>query len=60
MSAGIEVQGTYFLDDRWAVEGAVSYEKLLNDAADSPITATGSEDQWRVRLGLSRVFTLNF
>ncbi len=60
LGAGIEVSGTYFLDDKWALEGGLSYEKLLGDAADSPITLNGSEDQWRVRLGLSRVFTLNF
>lgn len=60
LGAGLEVQGTYKLDDRWAVEGAVSYEKLLNDAADSPITAIGSDDQWRIRLGLSRTFSLRF
>jgi outer membrane protein len=60
LGAGVEVSGTYFIDDRWAVEGAISYEKLIGDAADSPITQNGSEDQWRVRLGLSRAFTLNF
>ncbi|KEJ88162.1 MipA/OmpV family protein [Sulfitobacter donghicola] len=60
LGAGFEVTGTYFIDDKWALEGAVSYEKLLGDAADSPITQIGSEDQWRLRLGLSRVFTLNF
>ncbi len=60
LAAGIEVQGTYTINDRWAVEGAVSYERLLNDAADSPITQSGSEDQWRMRLGLSRTFNLRF
>lgn len=60
LGAGVEVQGTYFLDDTWALEGAISYERLLGDAADSPITATGSEDQWRLRIGVSRMFTLNF
>lgn len=60
LGAGLEVSGTYFIDDKWALEGAVSYEKLLGDAADSPITQSGSEDQWRLRFGLSRVFTLNF
>ncbi len=60
LGAELEMQGTYFIDEKWAIEGAVSYEKLLNDAADSPIAGIGSEDQWRVRLGLSRVFTLNF
>lgn len=60
LGAGFEVTGSYFLDDKWALEGAVSYEKLLNDAADSPITLNGSDDQWRMRLGVSRVFTLRF
>jgi len=60
LGAGVEVSGTYFLNDKWALEGGVSYEKLLADAADSPITQIGSEDQWRVRLGVSRTFNLNF
>lgn len=60
LSAGLAVTGTYFIDDKWSLEGVVSYEKLLGDAADSPITLGGSEDQWRIGVGLSRVFTLNF
>jgi outer membrane protein len=32
----------------------------MGDAADSPITLNGSEDQWRIGLGVSRVFNLNF
>lgn len=60
LGAGVELSGTYFLDDKWAIEGAVSYERLMGDAADSPITQSGSDDQWRVRIGLSREFTLNF
>ncbi|MBD3664302.1 MipA/OmpV family protein [Sulfitobacter sp. TSTF-M16] len=60
LGAGFEVEATYELDDRWALEGAVRYEMLQNAAADSPITQAGSEDQWTVRLGLSRVFNLRF
>lgn len=60
LSAGLAVSGTYFIDDKWSLEGVVSYEKLMGDAADSPITLNGSEDQWRIGLGVSRVFTLNF
>ncbi|QUJ78299.1 MipA/OmpV family protein [Sulfitobacter albidus] len=60
LGAGIEVQGAYYLDDRWAIEGAVSYEKLIGDAGDSPVTQLGSDDQFRIRVGLSRVFNLNF
>lgn len=60
LGAGIEVNGTYRLNDRWAVEGEVSYEKLQDSAADSPITRAGSDDQWRISIGLSRAITLNF
>ena len=60
LGAGVEVAGTYYLDDKWALEGALSYEKLLGDAADSPITQNGSDDQWRLRIGISRAFNLNF
>ena len=60
LSAGLAVSGTYFIDDKWSLEGVVSYEKLLGDAADSPITLNGSEDQWRIGVGVSRIFTLNF
>lgn len=60
LGAGFAVEATYELNDVWAVEGLIGYEKLLNDAADSPITQGGSEDQWTMRVGLSRAFTLRF
>ena len=50
----------YLFNERWGVEGAASWERLLNDAADSPITATGSEDQYEVRLGMTRSISLDF
>ena len=60
LGAGFAVEAKYRLDDRWAVEGLLSYERLLNDAQNSPITQVGSEDQWTLRIGLSRAFTLQF
>lgn len=60
LGAGVQVRGIYELDERWAVEGQLSYEKLQNSAADSPITQSGSDDQWRISIGLRRSFTLNF
>ncbi|MEW9920875.1 MipA/OmpV family protein [Marimonas sp. MJW-29] len=60
LGAGFEVEGIYRLNDLWAVESTLSYERLQNSAADSPITQAGSEDQWRISIGLSRAFTLNF
>jgi len=60
LSAGLQMTGSYYFDDKWSLDGGISYEKLLNDAADSPITVRGSEDQWRIAVGVSRVFNLNF
>lgn len=60
LSAGFEVGATYSLNDKWGIEGAVRYDRLLNDAADSPITQQGSADQFSARLGLTRRFTLDF
>lgn len=60
LGAGFEINAVFDLNDTWAIDGALGYEKLLGDAADSPITAVGSEDQWSVRIGLRREFTLRF
>lgn len=60
LSAGFEIGATYSLNDNWGVSGAVRYDRLLNDAASSPITAQGSADQFSVRLGLVRRITLDF
>lgn len=60
LGIGATVEAIYELDDAWAIEGAVSYERLKNDAADSPITRGGSEDQWSIRIGVSRVFNIRF
>lgn len=60
LGAGLTVEATYELDDLWALEGALTYERLQESAADSPITQLGSEDQWTMRIGFSRVFTLRF
>ena len=60
LGAGFQVQGSYALDNAWSVEGLLSYERLQNSAADSPITQNGSEDQWRLSIGLSRSFNLRF
>ncbi|NNK16756.1 MAG: MipA/OmpV family protein [Sulfitobacter sp.] len=60
LGAGFEIEGIYQINNLWAVESTLRYERLQNSAADSPITQAGSEDQWRISIGLSRAFTLNF
>ncbi len=60
LGAGVSVRATYRMNDVWAVEGLASYERLVNDAEDSPITKDGSADQFTIGIGLSRAFTLRF
>ncbi len=60
LSAGIQASASYYLNDKWSLDGGISYQKLMGDAADSPITMRGSEDQWSIGVGLSRQFTINF
>lgn len=58
LSAGVEVSARYRLTDVWGVEGAVNFNRLNNDAAESPITRRGDRDQWSARIGLTRVFSI--
>lgn len=58
LSAGVEVGAKYRFDGGWGVEGAVRYDKLLNDAADSPIVEAGNDEQWRMNLDVTKVFTM--
>ena len=60
MRAGVEVVATYRLNDRWWLEGRARYDRLQNDAADSPITRAGSDDQGSVSIGVRRAFVLEF
>lgn len=59
-SAGVTVTARYLLNERWGVEGQASWDRLLSDAADSPITRAGSEDQYSLSLGLTRRISLDF
>lgn len=54
---GIKVKAHYRLSKRWGVLGVVGYDKLLGDAADSPIVdQEGDDDQWIAGMGLSYRF----
>ena len=58
--AGMEFAARYLLNERWGVEGAATWDRLFNDAADSPIVDRGSPDQYEVRLGITRSIRLDF
>ncbi len=60
LSGGVLLEARYLLNERWGVEGSAAWDRLLNDAADSPITELGSADQYEVRLGLTRRISLDF
>jgi outer membrane protein len=48
----------YEFAPKWAVRGEFIYEKLIGDAADSPIVQVGSENQFTAKLGLTYLFQL--
>lgn len=60
LSAGLEIGARYRLTENLDVEGAVTYDRLIGDAEDSPITEAGSADQYSVRLGLTRRINFGF
>ena len=58
ISAGVEFGAMYQLSDVWGVEGAITYDAFQNDAENSPIVRNGDSDQWGIRIGLTRVFSI--
>ncbi|MEM8571663.1 MAG: MipA/OmpV family protein [Pseudomonadota bacterium] len=60
LGVGVVVAARYLWNERWGVEGAARYDRLTNDAADSPITEAGSSDQYTFTLGITRRISLDF
>jgi outer membrane scaffolding protein for murein synthesis (MipA/OmpV family) len=60
VSVGMELSARYDVTDRWGVEGVAAYDRLVEDAAESPIVGLGSPDQYELRLGLTREISLGF
>jgi outer membrane scaffolding protein for murein synthesis (MipA/OmpV family) len=58
VSAGLNVEATYAVNDDWALVGKITYDRLLGDAADSPISV--SDDQLSTTIAVSRRFTFGF
>ena len=58
VSAGVELTARYQINDDWGVEGSVTYDRLQDDAADSPLVE--NRDQYGVALNVTRRFTLDF
>lgn len=59
-SLGAEIGVYQPLTADWGITGALRYDRLLGDAAASPIVQQGSRDQMTVNIGLTRHFDLRF
>ena len=58
ISAGATAEATYAINDDWEVVGALQYDQLRADAADSPITQ--SDDQFSGSIVLTRKIKFGF
>lgn len=58
-SVGAGASVKYRWTPSWAVIGYAQFDRLIGDAADSPITMRGSADQVTVGMGVSRSFLWN-
>jgi len=53
----ISMSSGYEFMENWTLAGQVEYQRLLGDAADSPLVEQqGSENQWVIGLGLNYTF----
>ena len=59
-SVGIATSARYEITSNWAIEAEAAYDRLIGDAAASPVTGAGSRDQFSFRLGAVRKFKLDF
>ena len=59
-SVGAEIGARQDFGANWALEGAATYDRLIGDAGASPITDTGTRDQFAVRAGIVRKFRIDF
>ena len=60
LSAGIELGASYALTPEWSLDGSLLYDRFLNDAKASPIVGQGRDDDFKVKIGVSRLILLNF
>jgi outer membrane protein len=56
--AGLEATGRYEFTPQWSLVGSVVYERLIGDAAASPVVKLGNENQLAAKLGVTRKFGL--
>lgn len=59
-SVGVELGARYEFSPSWGLEGRATYDYLVGDAADSPITDIGSRNQFSGRIMITRSISLGF
>ncbi len=59
-SVGIVLNAEYAFTPRWGVQATATYDRLIGEAADSPITERGSADQFGIMFGITRQISLDF
>lgn len=60
VSVGAEIVMTYQINDDWGIETGLTWDRYMNDAADSPIVENGRRDDLGARVGLTRNIQLGF
>lgn len=58
-SLGFEGEARYALTPKWSLVGEAGYDRLIGDAADSPIAEAGSVNQFNAGIGLTYRFGLD-
>ncbi|MBN2569369.1 MAG: MipA/OmpV family protein, partial [Deltaproteobacteria bacterium] len=53
-SLGFQIIATYIVDQHWGIRAGAGYDRLVGEAADSPLVK--DENQFRVSIGLSLKF----
>lgn len=56
---GAELNARYRFTPQWSLLAALEYERLVGEAADSPIAKAGDENQFTAKVGLSYRFGFN-
>lgn len=59
-SYGAQAGARLDIGENWAFTGRVNYERLVNDAADSPVVKNGSPNQFSARIGIVRKLRIGF
>ena len=58
-SVGLAARASYGLTDDWTFHVQGGYDRLIGDAADSPITERGSENQFTLGAGVTYRFAFD-